>query len=110
MPSVPRFSTMSADFLEADYLVRRARQRQARIAVSVLLLGSSLAVVGCSGNTLIVYKDTKNFDPFSLPFIWPANFDDRSAKAMLGAGVVVAVGSIALLGTLLMPSVCRNSL
>ncbi|KAH0541981.1 hypothetical protein FGG08_003613 [Glutinoglossum americanum] len=100
----PRFSTSSVDFEEADYLVRRARQRQARIAVSILLLGSALAVVGCSGNTLVVYKNTKNFNLYSLPSIWPSNFDDRSVKATLGAGVVVAVGSIAVLVSLLTPS------
>src|SRR5579862_607915 len=104
-----RFSTTSADFLEADYLVRRSRQRQARIAVSVVLLASAAAVIACSANSLVIYKGTNDFEKYGLPPVWPSNFDDRDTQAMLGAGAVVALGSIAVLGSVLMPSVHQSS-
>ena len=114
MFSKPRFSTTSADFLEADYLVRRSRQRQARIAVSTFLLASAVAVVACSANSLMIYKDTSDFDTidsekYYLSLAWPSNFDGRGTQAMLGAGTVVSLGSIAVLGSVLMPSVCQSS-
>jgi len=100
----PRFSTTSADLVEADYLVRRSRQRQARVAISVFLLASAVAVIACSANSLIIHRDTNNFEAYGLPPVWPSNFDDRGTQAILGAGAVVALGSIAVLGSILMPS------
>ncbi|KAI9783062.1 MAG: hypothetical protein M1839_004231 [Geoglossum umbratile] len=104
MFSRPRFSTTSADLLETDYLVRRSRQRQARIAISAFLLASAAAVIACSANSLMIYQDTNDFEKYYLPPVWPSNFDDRSTRAMLGAGTVVAIGSLAVLGSVLMPS------
>jgi len=104
MFSKPRFSTTSADFLEADHLVRRSRQRQARVAISLFLLASAVAIIACSANSLMIYKDTNDFEKYGLPPVWPVNFDDRGTQAMLGAGAVVALGSVAVLGSLLIPS------
>ncbi|KAI9766895.1 MAG: hypothetical protein M1840_006192 [Geoglossum simile] len=99
-----RFSTTSADFLEADYLVRRSRQRQARVAVSVFLLTGAIAIIACSANSLGIYEGTNDFEKYGLPSVWPISFDNRGTRAMIGAGAVVALGSIAVLGSVLMPS------
>jgi hypothetical protein len=106
MFSKPTFVSTSSDILEAEYLQSRTRLRWARTALSALLLTSALAIVGASGHTLQEYKHTIYLNKI-LPFeVWPWNLDDRGTRALLGAGVIIAIGSLAELAVGLVPSVC----
>lgn len=70
----------------------------ARLLLTVLCIGAAAAVVGCTGHSLHVYNTTRLSDGFSIPPLWPENFDPRTMQAMIvGGAVVVLVGLVYLL-------------
>lgn len=72
-----------------------------RLTLTVLIIATGAAVVGCEARALHAYKTTTQLDKdFSLPPLWPAQgFDLRPTQAMVGAGAVAAGSGLVYLLT-----------
>ena len=75
-----------------------------RMAMTVLALAAGITILGLSGNSLIVYRNTHVPKDYLLP-LWPENFDIRPTTALVAGSAVVTVANILSLCASKTPSV-----
>lgn len=75
-----------------------------RIALSVITLAVSVAIIACSGSSLRAYSGSDLAGEWWLP-IWPLSVDLRPTHAVLGCGIVLLIASLIYLAAALFPSV-----
>lgn len=104
-----------SDFeVDAHDLQLKSKSRMAgmvhslRIAMTVLALAAGITILGLSGNSLAVYKNTYVPDDYLLP-LWPGSFDIRPTTALVAGSAIVTVASIISLCASKTPSVSVSS-
>ena len=75
-----------------------------RIALSLITLAISVAIVACSGSSLRAYSGSGFAGEWWLP-IWPLSVDLRPTHAVLACGIVLLSASLIYLTAALFPSV-----
>ncbi|KAI9810757.1 MAG: hypothetical protein M1827_006095 [Pycnora praestabilis] len=103
MGSPTHFISTASDEREAVYLRNRNLLNRARIALAVVVLAASLAIVGCTAHPLHIYGQTHLSVSWWLP-LWPEHFELRATRGLLGCAVVMAVVSVGYLGVAMVPS------
>ncbi|POR37189.1 Uncharacterized protein TPAR_02669 [Tolypocladium paradoxum] len=64
-----------------------------RVAMTVLALAAGITILGLSGNSLAVYKNTYVPDDYLLP-LWPESFDIRPTTALVVGSAIVTVANV----------------
>lgn len=70
----------------------------ARLAITIVALLLSVAIIGVSADNLKTYKDTSLSREYELP-LWPYDFNRGPTEALIACASIIAVSSIvAVLG------------
>ncbi|KAF7179091.1 hypothetical protein CNMCM7691_008020 [Aspergillus felis] len=93
----------ASDHEESTFLKRNHHLRWAQLALSVVCLGSALAIVGCEAVPFQHYRRTSGYEEAGLA-LWPLNFDLRPTIAILSSGCVVAVLNLIYIVAVFIPS------
>jgi len=89
---------------ESTYLSRAVRLRWTRLALTLLILATSAAAMGCTGHVLRRYNATHFGTNVHLP-LWPQNVDVRPTLAILISAAIAASASLLYLVFSLIPTV-----
>ncbi|KND92659.1 hypothetical protein TOPH_02495 [Tolypocladium ophioglossoides CBS 100239] len=74
-----------------------------RVAMTALALAAGISILGLSGNSLAVYKNTYVPDDYLLP-LWPESFDIRPTTALVVGSAIATVVNVMSLCTSEIPS------
>lgn len=89
---------------ESTYLSQARWLRRSRLGLTILIIGTGVAAVACSGHAQKSYNST-HFGPEYHLTLWPINIDLRPNLAIMNSAAVVVASSIAYLVFSLLPSV-----
>lgn len=89
---------------ESTYLSQARWLRRSRLALTILIIGTGVAAVACSGHAQRSYDSTHLGPEYHLT-LWPINIDLRPNLAILNSAAIVVASSIAYLVFSLLPSV-----
>lgn len=88
--------------------LRRNPLRTAQIALAVLSVALSAAILGTAADALKVYNSQrKGMNPWWLP-LWPNHFDTSSSPAIIAASSVALVLNLTFTAVNLFPRVCSR--
>ena len=93
---------------ESTYLSRARWLRRSRLALTLLIIGTGVAAVACSGHAQKRYNSTHLGPEYHLT-LWPINIDLRPNLAILNSAAIVVASSIGYLVFSVLPSVRKHS-
>ncbi|KAK5047733.1 hypothetical protein LTR84_006398 [Exophiala bonariae] len=88
---------------ESTYLSQARWLRRSRLALTVLIIGTGVAAVACSGHIQHSYNSTHLGPEYHLT-LWPINIDLRPNLVILNSAAIVIASSIGYLVFSLLPS------
>ena len=88
---------------ESIYLRRAKFLRWSRLVLTVLVVCTALATVGCAGHVLDKYNSTQA--KFHLPPLWPINVDLRPTLAVMISACLMMALSVTYLAVSFIPTV-----
>jgi hypothetical protein len=89
---------------ESTYLSRARWLRRSRLALTLLIIGTGVAAVACSGHVQKRYNSTHLGAEYHLT-LWPIDIDLRPNIAVLNSAALVVASSIGYLVFSVLPSV-----
>ena len=92
---------------EEAYLKHASRMRIARLVLSVLTIGAAVAALGCTGDVLKHYNDTRLGKDWHLP-LWPINIDLKPSLGILIPAAIVTFCNVFYIVAAVIPSVSSS--
>ena len=92
------------DLLAAKYNKVSSWTKIVRLVLAFISLCISVAVLGCSADSLQEYANSDTVQVWLLP-LWPANVDLRPTHTILACGIILTIFSLAYLVLGLIPMV-----
>lgn len=74
----------------------RFTSRLPELALAIISLGLSIAVLICAGHTLSIYNNGQSTNAWLLP-LWPNHFDTRDLQLLIGTSAVISVLNVVLI-------------
>jgi len=100
-----RHSATSAQ--ESSYLSQARWLRRSRLALTLLIIGTGVAAVACSGHVQKRYNSTHLGPEYHLT-LWPIDIDLRPNLAIMNSAAITVASSIGYLVFSVLPSVREN--
>lgn len=82
-----------------------SRLRWPTVAIALLSMILSIAVIGCAGRTIHIFNTQQKSNQWLLP-IWRDHFDTRELSLLIGTSAATVILNVVLVLALFIAAVC----